>query len=190
MTEPSAHDARDRDAPRGDLPDRDIARALVFDPRDRLLLIAYEAVRDVDPERPGERGFWFMPGGGLEAGEDHRTALLRELEEEIGVANAPAGPEVARCEGPFTLFRKPRHARERYYAVRLPDDRVDTRRLAETEDNPVLGVKWWTLDELAEAERTGSPRVEPRGLAGVAVRVAAGEDFAEPITLSWRPGAA
>ena len=34
------------------LPVRDIARALVFDPDDRLLLIAYEAVRPIDPAAP------------------------------------------------------------------------------------------------------------------------------------------
>jgi 8-oxo-dGTP pyrophosphatase MutT (NUDIX family) len=54
-----------------DLPVRDTARALVLDPQDRLLLIQYEAVRDVDPARPGLRAFWFTPGGGLEPGETH-----------------------------------------------------------------------------------------------------------------------
>ncbi|QDC08331.1 RNA pyrophosphohydrolase [Oceanicola sp. D3] len=29
---------------------------------------------------------WQMPQGGLDAGEDHRTAALRELEEETGIA--------------------------------------------------------------------------------------------------------
>lgn len=31
-------------------------------------------------------GFWQMPQGGIDKGEDVRTAALRELEEEIGVA--------------------------------------------------------------------------------------------------------
>ena len=163
-------------------PVRDVARALVFDPDGRLLLIAYEATRPI-PGAPGDRrAFWFMPGGGLEPGESHVEACRRELEEEIGVADAPIGPEVGRCEGPFLLFRQPRHARERYFAVRLPDSRVDTSRLAETEDNPVLGTRWWSLDELGATDE----RIEPAGLAALARAVVAGDMPEEPVRLRWQ----
>lgn len=163
-----------------DLPLRDVARALVFDPAGRLLLIAYESVRPIDPAQPDARTFWFMPGGGLEPGETHEQACRRELSEEIGVADAEIGPLVATCDGPFHLFRTPRYARERYFRVRLPDDRVDTSRLAETEDNPVLGVRWWSMDELAAT----AERIEPAGLADLARRVASSEAVA-PVALSW-----
>ena len=168
--------------PEADPPFRDIARALVFDPAGRLLLIEYEAVRPIDPARPEERGFWFMPGGGLEPGESHEEACRRELAEEIGVADAALGPVVATCEGPFHLFRKPRFARERYFVVRLPSDAIDTRRLAETEDNPVRGTRWWPLDALAAS----TERVEPAGLAALAQRIAAGDVPDQPVRLSWR----
>ncbi|MEA1831672.1 NUDIX domain-containing protein [Methylobacterium durans] len=164
------------------LPLRHIARALVFDPADRLLLIAYEAVRPIDPERPDARAFWFMPGGGLEPGETHAQACRRELDEEIGVPDAPIGPLVATCDGPFRLFRNPRDARERYFLVRLPSDEIDTGRLAETEDNPVLGTRWWSL---AELEASGE-RIEPAGLAALVRRILAGDIPAVPVTLSWR----
>jgi 8-oxo-dGTP pyrophosphatase MutT (NUDIX family) len=162
-----------------DFPIRDIARALVFEPGGRVLLIAYEASRDVDPGRPGDRRFWFTPGGGLEPGETHGQGLRRELEEEIGVSDAPIGPEVGRFEGPFLLFNKPRYARERYFVVRLPDDRVDTSRLAETEDNPVLGTRWWSLDELSGTRDA----VEPKGLVALIRRVAADDLPASPVVL-------
>jgi 8-oxo-dGTP pyrophosphatase MutT (NUDIX family) len=168
-----------------DLPVRDIARALVFDPQDRLLLIAYEAVRDVDAARPGLRRFWFLPGGGVESGETHEQALRRELEEEIGATEVSLGPWVGRCEGPFLLFRKPRFARERYAVVRLPDDRIDTARLAETEDNPVLDVRWWPLADL----KATSEVVEPSGLAALAERIARGDPVTEPAALSWSAAA-
>ncbi|MDR7038646.1 8-oxo-dGTP pyrophosphatase MutT (NUDIX family) [Methylobacterium sp. BE186] len=163
-------------------PLRHIARALVFDPADRLLLIAYESVRPIDPTRPEDRSFWFMPGGGLETGETHEQACRRELEEEIGVAGAPIGPLVATCDGLFHLFRKPRDARERYFLVRLPSDRIDTARLAETEDNPVLGTRWWSLSDLEATEE----RIEPAGLAALVRRILAGDIPAVPVTLSWR----
>jgi 8-oxo-dGTP pyrophosphatase MutT (NUDIX family) len=159
---------------------RDTARALVLDPDDRLLLIAYEADIDVDPARPGLRRFWFTPGGGLEPGESREAALRRELEEEIGVADIGPAPVVARRETPLLLFRQKRFVRESYHLVRLPSPAIDTARLAETEDNPVLGVRWWPLDEL---ERADDP-VEPRGLVALARRLARGELPSPPVDLA------
>lgn len=163
-----------------ELPLRDTARALVLDPQDRVLLIAYEAARDVDPLRPGLRTFWFTPGGGLDPGEDHETALRRELDEEIGRGDGAIGPWIAQREKPFLLFRQQRFVRERHYLVRLPDDRIDTARLAETEDNPVLAVRWWSLAELL----TTTDWIEPQGFAALAKRVVAGEVPDAPIRLA------
>jgi 8-oxo-dGTP pyrophosphatase MutT (NUDIX family) len=161
------------------LPVRDTARALVLDPEDRLLLIAYEAVMDVDPLRPGLRRFWFTPGGGLDPGETHEEALRRELEEEIGVSDVALGPFIARRETPFLLFRQQRFVRERYYLVRLPGAAIDTARLAETEDNPVLDVRWWPLAEL----RATTEVIEPRGFAELTARIVAGDVPGTPVSL-------
>ena len=171
-------DPENPDTPTGGLPIRHIARALVFDPADRLLLIEYESVWGAER---GPRTFHFMPGGGLEPGETHEEACRRELGEEIGVEDAEIGPLIATCDGPFHLFNKSRDARERYFAVRLPDDRIDTRRLAETEDNPVLGTRWWTLDELAATRE----HIEPAGLAALARRIVRGDMPQTPVRLVW-----
>ena len=70
---------------------RHIARAIVLDPQDRILLIAYASVHARGPDGEPLR-FWFMPGGGLEPGEDHVTACRRELGEEIGRDDVAIGP--------------------------------------------------------------------------------------------------
>lgn len=162
------------------LPLRDTARALVLDPQDRLLLIAYEASRDVDPARAGLRRFWFTPGGGLEAGESHETALARELAEEIGVSEVAIGPWVARREIDLTLFRRPTFTRERYFPVRLPSSWFDSTGLAATESDPVLDIRWWPLADLETTEEV----VVPRGLIPLVAQIIAGNRPPEPVVLA------
>lgn len=54
------------------------AYALVLDDADRLLLVRGASSSD----GPGQ---WWMPGGGLEFGEDPADGVLRELAEETGL---------------------------------------------------------------------------------------------------------
>jgi putative (di)nucleoside polyphosphate hydrolase len=67
-----------------DLPYRRNVGAVLFNPSG-LVLIAH---RIGMPMREGPDGGWQLPQGGIDEGEDPREAVLRELEEEIGTANA------------------------------------------------------------------------------------------------------
>jgi putative (di)nucleoside polyphosphate hydrolase len=67
-----------------DLPYRPNVGAVLFSPAG-LVFVARRA--DV-PNAEGQAGGWQLPQGGIDAGEDPRTAVLRELEEEIGTRKA------------------------------------------------------------------------------------------------------
>ena len=67
-----------------------VAAVALIDPDGRVLL----AQR---PEGKHLAGLWEFPGGKVQPGETPETALIRELEEEIGI------DVVASCLAPFTF---------------------------------------------------------------------------------------
>jgi 8-oxo-dGTP pyrophosphatase MutT (NUDIX family) len=77
-------------------PDLEVAGALVRD-RDHLLL-----------ERRRDTGLWDTPGGKLAPGETAAAAIVRELDEELGV-DAAAGPALARFDALEPSGRAIRH---------------------------------------------------------------------------------
>ena len=160
------------------LPERATARLFVFDPSKRLLLIRYQAQREVSPSKPGVRSFWFTPGGGLEPGETAREAASRELQEETGLT-VPIGAEVAYRIEDVTLFKKRVCVVERYFLVQSPTVLLDTSLLAQTEGDEVLEVKWWPLQDLVQTNDC----VEPPSIVALAQRLACDDMPARPVNL-------
>ncbi|MBE4735664.1 MULTISPECIES: NUDIX hydrolase [Streptomyces] len=133
---------------------RRVARVILLDPRDRILLL-----HGHEPDDPTD-DWWFTPGGGVEGTETREEAALRELEEETGITHVELGPVLwrRRCSFPFAGRRWDQD--EWYYLARTPD----THRaapvaagLTELERRSVAGARWWTCGELARTHETVYP---------------------------------
>ncbi|WP_342360169.1 NUDIX hydrolase [Terrarubrum flagellatum] len=161
-------------------PVRYTSRLLVFDPADRLLLLEYESTIAFDPNNPARRGFWYTPGGGIDPGETPEQAALRELDEEVGIRGVTLGPCVATCRALRDRFMRISLCHERYFIIRAPSDRIDTSRLAETDIDPVLDVRWWNIDEFIASREPVIPEFVP----GLARRILSGDSPAAPIDFS------
>ncbi len=166
------------------LPIRRTARLIVLDPMDRILLIKYKADRAIEVANPNQRSFWYTPGGGLEAGETHIEAARRELMEETGIVDVGIGQHVANWNSAITLFRLKSRTESQIFLVRAASDRLDTSQLAETEKDPVLDVRWWSLAELKAAIHGGGDYVSPSGLLPLLENILEGHVPSPPIAIS------
>jgi 8-oxo-dGTP pyrophosphatase MutT (NUDIX family) len=146
---------------------RPSARVLMLDAERRVLLF-----NGHDPVRPDAR-FWFTVGGGVEPGEDLRSAALREMAEETGVKlsdDALVGP-VWRRRVAFSFDGRTYDGEEWFFVADLADGvaevRIDTSGFTELETRTVDGHRWWTVEELRATEETVYPVQLPSLLPGV-----------------------
>ena len=139
---------------------REAARAVLFDPDDRTLLVRFEFPR---------AAVWATPGGGLDPGETHEQAIRRELAEEVGLDEVELGPWIWTREHviPF-LDGKWEGQVERYVLVRTqrfePAPRFTPEQLA---SEYVTGLRWWTLEELTASTELFAPRRLPELVAAL-----------------------
>jgi 8-oxo-dGTP pyrophosphatase MutT (NUDIX family) len=120
------------------------ARAVVLDPDDRVLLVRFDFP---------DASFWATPGGGVEPGETHEEALVRELVEEAGLEDVVLGPLIwTRTHVvPFASGRWDGQT-ERYFLLRTHRFEPAPRQTAEElAAEWVTAIRWWTQAELAAA---------------------------------------
>lgn len=151
--EPSADEVEDEDGAghRDEGGSRKVARVVLLDPTDRILLL-----HGHEPDDPAD-DWWFTPGGGVEGDETREQAALRELAEETGITDVELGPVLWRrmCSFPFAGRRW--NQDEWYYLARTTQTVTAAQALTELEKRSVTGARWWTCRELAQSHETVYP---------------------------------
>lgn len=139
---------------------RQAVRALLVTPDHHVLLVRFEFDGGT---------VWALPGGGLEAGEDHLAALRRELIEEVGLSDPVIGHHVWSREHiiPFEDGNWDGQ-QDRVYVVEatsrfepapaLTWEQLRAERLHE--------LRWWPIDEV-EATRDDGVLFAPRRLGAL-----------------------
>jgi 8-oxo-dGTP pyrophosphatase MutT (NUDIX family) len=158
------------------LPRRRAARVLLLDREDRVLLL-----HGFDPLDP-PRQWWFTVGGGVEQGEDLRTAALREIEEESGIGAdlVDLGPLVAVRHSAFSFDGRSFDQDEWYFLARTTATETDSSGHTELERRSTDELRWWTREELSDTAET----VYPEGLAALLETLLRDGAPAEPVRLS------
>jgi ADP-ribose pyrophosphatase YjhB (NUDIX family) len=130
-----------------DVPKRRVARIVLLDAEDSVLMVRYDAsLAEGVP-------FWVPPGGALEGGESHRDAGHRELLEETGL-NEEIGRQLWERSFSFDLGGRRVHQEERYFLARTAGSAPS---VSNTSPEDIKEHRWWTLADLMQTEETIYP---------------------------------
>jgi len=125
---------------------------LLLDRHDRVLMVKMAPLH-------ADWVGWILPGGGIEANEDHQTALKRELHEETGLVDAFVGPVVCKRRqiSPEIL---PGYGgqEESIYLVPCRDfELAPALSIEELRAEGIIDMRWFTVNEVRASEERMVP---------------------------------
>ena len=100
---------------------------------------------------------WITLGGGLDPGESHSRAALRELAEEVGLRRAELGPWIWSREHPLRWNGREFLQRERFFLVNVDAHEPDRAANDEQELRVIEEIRWWSMAEIAASSEAFSP---------------------------------
>ncbi len=130
--------------PSAELIPRPSGRAILTDSQGRVFLL-----RGIDPYNRQHGGFLWTPGGGMDEGESPDQAVVREPWEEIGLADAEAGPVVLIRTSVFPMKGIWYSSVETFFWVQAPDGfHAAPQGLTQIEQDVIQDMGWHSADEI------------------------------------------
>ena len=133
---------------------RPTVRVLLLDPDDRILLLRFH-----DARLNGSKVFWATVGGGLDPGEGLVEGALREIREETGLTDIELGPVVWKDDVVIVVDGEPVFFREQYIVARTHSVSLSSAEWTDLEKSVITTVRWWTVDEIRNAEEQIYPEL-------------------------------
>ena len=119
------------------------ARGLLLAPTGRTLLLHTQLGK--------RKSVWMVPGGGVETGETHLQAVVREVAEETGLRGAIVGPELWWRHVTIRFPDRTVQMTEHFFLVKVEEFEPSFDGLEDYEVAELLGHRWWGASELLEA---------------------------------------
>ncbi len=157
-----------------DLNIREAVRGLIIDDEQRVLLVRLQFP---------DGAVWLLPGGGIEADEEHHDALARELAEEVGLCEPTIGAHVWTRTHVMPMFNSTWDG-QRDFAYMVHTSYFEPQPLLSQEQlaaENVSEIRWWPLDELNDYD--GDDFFAPIELADIISQIVTSGVPAEPLQL-------